>query len=81
MASEFAMRLPFCILVVLGDVLDEGDLHFVEAAETLEAAKRRIETLAASLPGEYVIYDEQTGTRVSVNAHEKEGEPKYYLKS
>ena len=57
------MRLPFCILSVLGDPLDDGEIRFVEAAETLEAAKRRIETLAASLPGEYFIYDEQTGAR------------------
>ena len=63
------MLLRFCIIQVLGDVLDDGEVRFVEAAETLEAAKRRIETLAASLPGEYVIYDQQTGARVSVNAH------------
>ena len=67
------MRLPFCILNVLGDPLDDGEIRFVEATETLEAAKRRIETLAASLPGEYFIYDEQTGARVSVNAHGEGG--------
>jgi hypothetical protein len=49
------MLLRFCIVQVLGDVLNDGEIRFVEAAETLEAAKRRIETLAASLPGEYVI--------------------------
>ena len=63
------MLLRFCIVQVLGDVLDDGEIRFVESAETLEAAKRRIEILAASLPGEYVIYDEQTGDRLSVNAH------------
>ena len=63
------MRLPFCILIVLGDVLDDGEIRFLESVETLEAAKRRIEILAASSPGEYVIYDEQTGDRLSVNAH------------
>ena len=67
------MRLPFCILNVLGDLLDDGEIRFVKAAETLEAAERRIETLAASLPGEYVIYDEQTGARVSVNVHGEGG--------
>ncbi len=46
------MRLPFCILNVLGDVLDDGELHFVEAAHTLEAARRRIEALSESRPGE-----------------------------
>jgi hypothetical protein len=65
---SFRMRLPFCILNVFGDVLDDGELHFVEAAHTLEAAKRRIETLSELWPGEYVIYDEQTGERVSIIA-------------
>jgi len=58
------MRLPYCILNVLGDVLDDGELYFVEAAQTLEAARRRIEALAELWPGEYVIYNEQTGERV-----------------
>ena len=62
------MRLSFCILIVLGDVRDYGEIRFAEAAETLEDAKRRIETLATSSPGEYVIYDEETGARLSVNA-------------
>jgi hypothetical protein len=62
------MRLPFCILDVLGDVLDEGELHFVEATQTLEAARQRIEALSELWPGEYVIYNEQTGERVSIIA-------------
>ncbi len=33
------MRLRFCILKLRGDMLDEGELHFVEAAQTLDAAK------------------------------------------
>jgi len=33
------MRLPYCILNVLGDVLDDGELNFVEAAQSLDAAK------------------------------------------
>ncbi len=65
------MRLPFCILDVLGDVLDDGELHFVEAAHTLEAARRRIEALSQLWPGEYVIYNEQTGERVSIIAGTK----------
>ena len=72
------MRLSFCILIVLGDVLDYGEVCFVEAAETLEDAKRRIEALATLLPGEYLIYDEETGARLSVNAH-GEGAYGYYL--
>ena len=67
------MRLPFCILSVLGDVLDDGELQFVEAARTLEAARRRIEALAELGPREYVIYNEQTGEQVSVAVNPKIG--------
>ena len=65
------MRLPFCILSVLGDVLDDGELHFVEAARTLEGATRRVKALAGLCPGQYVIYDEQTGERLSIIAGTK----------
>ena len=44
------MGLPFCILK-LGD----GSPHFVEAAQTLDAAKARVKALAELLPGEYFI--------------------------
>jgi hypothetical protein len=57
------MRFPFCILTVLGDLLDGGELRFVEAEQTLEAARQRIRALAKSQPGHYVIYDEETGER------------------
>ena len=60
------MRRPFCILNVLGDVLDGGELHFVETAKTLKAARRRIKALGHSRPGEYVIYDQHTGERQSI---------------
>jgi hypothetical protein len=40
------MRLPYCILGVLGDVLDDGELYFVEAAQTIDAAKARVKALA-----------------------------------
>ncbi len=62
------VRLPFCILNVLGDVLDDGELNFVEAASSLDAAKARVESLAESWPGDYVIYDEATGERVLIPA-------------
>jgi hypothetical protein len=60
------MRLPFCILNVLGDVLDDGELYFMEASQTLDAAKARVQSLAELWPGEYVIYDVTTGERVSI---------------
>lgn len=62
------MRLPYCILNVLGDVLAEGELHFIEAAQSLDAAKARVKALAEVWPGEYVIYDEATGERVVITS-------------
>ena len=66
------MRLPFCILNVRGDMLDDGELHFVEAAQTLDAAKARAQALAELRPGKYLIYDTATGERVSVTARGQE---------
>jgi hypothetical protein len=65
------MRLPFCILNVAGDVLDDGELYFVEAAQSLDAAKARVQSLAELLPGEFIIYNEATGERVFVAAGDK----------
>ena len=46
----------FLHLNVLGDVLDGGQLNFVEAAQTFEAAQRRVEEVADSKrPRQYVI--------------------------
>jgi hypothetical protein len=36
---------------LLGDLLDGGELLFVEAVQTPEAARQRIEALAAFRPG------------------------------
>jgi hypothetical protein len=62
------MRLPFCILKVHGDMLDDGELHFVETAQTLDGAKARVQALADLWPGQYLIYDAATGERVSIAA-------------
>jgi len=62
------MRSSFCILTVLGDLLDGGELLFVEAVQTLEAARQRIAALAELRPGQYIIYNEETGERVSIIA-------------
>lgn len=62
------MRSHYCVLTVLGDLLDGGELHFVEALQTLEAARQRIEALAELEPGQYIIYNKETGERVSVTA-------------
>lgn len=62
------MRSHYCVLTLLGDLLDGGELHFVEAVQTLEAARQRIEALAELEPGQYIIYNKETGERVSVTA-------------
>jgi predicted transcriptional regulator of viral defense system len=41
---------------------------FVERVQALEAARRRIETLAEVRPGQYVIYNAETGERVFITA-------------
>jgi hypothetical protein len=64
----YRMPCSFCILIVLGDLLDGGELLFVEAVQTPEAARQRIEALAAFRPGQYVIYNEETGERLSITA-------------
>jgi hypothetical protein len=73
--GALTVRPRFCILKVLGDVLDNGELHFVERAPTLEAARRRIETLAEVRPGQYVIYNGETGERLLISAPSK---PAYF---
>ena len=60
------MRCHFCILTVLGDLLEGGELQFVEAVQTLEVARQRIAALAELRPGQYIIYNEETGERVSI---------------
>jgi hypothetical protein len=62
------MRFHYCVLTVLGDLLDGGELLFLEAVQTLEDARQRIEALAEVSPGQYVIYNKETGERVSITA-------------
>lgn len=73
------MRQPYCILSVVGDVLDDGELCFVEAVQTLDAAKERVQSLAELCPGQYVIYDEGpsgTGTCEKIDSRDFRGDPK-----
>jgi len=50
----------------------DGSLHFVEAVQSLDAARARVQTLSKSWPGEYVIYDAATGERLSIIATDEE---------
>jgi hypothetical protein len=58
------LRPPFRIYKVQND----GDLHFVEAVQTFNGATAVVRELGEMWPGEYVIYNEQTGERVSITA-------------
>jgi hypothetical protein len=57
---------PFDIFKV-----DIGSLRWLEAADDLERAKARVQVLAASSPGEYLIFNHQTGKRVSIKPEPK----------
>lgn len=69
------MRQPFCILIVLGDLLDHGELRLIGTASTLADARIRIDELSRRLPGEYVIYDRDTGERLPVSIRVATGTP------
>lgn len=62
------MPSSFCILTMYGDLLDDGELHFVEEVQTPEIARQRVEAPAESKPGRYVIYSDENGERVFVSA-------------
>lgn len=53
--------MPFRIVKLQND----GGLHFVQAVQTLEAARALVAGLAKLWLGEYVIHHEETGERVS----------------
>lgn len=45
-----------------------GSVSWLEAAKTLEDAKARIQELALLSPGEYVVLNQNTGTKLVVNS-------------
>jgi|HubBroStandDraft_6_1064221.scaffolds.fasta_scaffold7613221_1 hypothetical protein len=45
-----------------------GSVSWLEAAKTLEGAKARIQELALLSPGEYVVLNQNTGTKLVVNS-------------
>jgi hypothetical protein len=53
---------PFDILRVLRD----GAPLWMEAAKTLEDAKARVQQLAATEPGRYVIFSRKTGNKIVI---------------
>jgi hypothetical protein len=45
---------------------DPSGLLWIEAVQTQEEAKIRVQELAASVPGEYLIFSQGTGNRLPV---------------
>jgi hypothetical protein len=52
-----------------------GSLRWLEAAETLEAAKARVQELALCSPGEYVLLDQRTGNKIVIKSDAVGGAP------
>jgi hypothetical protein len=53
---------PFDILRVDAD----GHLHWIQAIDTLDAAKARVVELIKTVPSEYLIISHRTGRKISV---------------
>ena len=60
--SEFQLRLPFCIFKLRSD----RSVHLVEAVQTLDDARARVQELGELWPGEYVIQNKATGEQISI---------------
>jgi hypothetical protein len=46
----------------------EGKLRWLQTADSLQGAKLRIEVLALSDPGRYVIFSQKTGNKTVIDA-------------
>jgi len=46
--------------------VESGGVLWCEAAATIETAKARIQKIAQSSPGKYLILDQRTGQRIPV---------------
>jgi hypothetical protein len=49
-------------------VVQNGHAIWVEPSNSLEEAKARVQELAAAVPGEYLIFNQKTGHKISVPA-------------
>ncbi len=47
-------------------VLKDGAPLWMEAAQTLEEAKARVQQLAATQPGSYAIFSQKTGNKILI---------------
>lgn len=46
----------------------DGNLQWLQTADSLQSAQLRIEVLALSAPGQYVIFSQKTGSKTVVTA-------------
>jgi hypothetical protein len=61
---------PGALLFRIFKLQRDGDLHFVEAVQTYDGAKKRVRELGAVWPGEYVIDNEETTERVFIGTRD-----------
>lgn len=50
----------------------DGSLRWLQTSDSLQAAKLRIEVLALTAPGEYVIFSQKTGNKTVIIAGKPE---------
>jgi hypothetical protein len=64
-----------CTMISQFDIfrVEDSQISWQEAATSLHEAKARVSDLGATCPGEYLIFNQQTGTRVSINVESKSG--------
>jgi hypothetical protein len=63
-------------MTILFDVFQKepnGSVLWRTAAATLEEATAHVEKFAASAPGEYVILNTRTGSKLVINSHGSNG--------
>ena len=61
------MIAPFDIFRLGAD----GHPVWVEAVPTLDAAKIRVQSLGATFPGQYMIFSQKTGNKISITVDRK----------
>jgi hypothetical protein len=60
--SGFPLIPPFDIFLVA----DDRNPVWIEPAETLEGAQARVAELGATRPGEYLVFSQKTGNKLSI---------------
>jgi hypothetical protein len=56
----------------ISKVESDGSIRLIEQADDVERARDRVNKLAAFSPGEYIITNQQTGEKTSIQSHVKQ---------